>query len=96
MTDNVVFVSVQRVLVLKRTAALRSRSRAKASRDDCLFLLQVILAMFRPGSRSFWVRKTQTVASDKMQVEKETVISYRFTVLRQEHGPVLGRAVLYS
>ena len=34
LTDNVVFVSVQRVLVLKRTAALRARSRASSSQDD--------------------------------------------------------------
>jgi|GEM_PF-5844038 len=38
------FLSVQRIFW--------ARSRAGASRDDCLFLLHVILAMFRPGSCS--------------------------------------------
>ena len=34
LTDNVVLSSDQRVLVLKRIAALRARSRADPSRDD--------------------------------------------------------------
>jgi hypothetical protein len=33
-----------------RDLVRKSRSRAGASRDDCLFLLHVIIAMFRPGS----------------------------------------------
>ncbi|MDD3461904.1 MAG: hypothetical protein PHW28_11460 [Mesotoga sp.] len=49
-----------------------------------------------PGVLQARISIFETVASDKMQVEKETVIRERFTVLRQEHGPVLGRAVLYS
>ncbi len=49
-----------------------------------------------PGVLQARISVFETVASDKMQVEKETVIRERSTVLRQEHGPVLGRAVLYS
>jgi len=54
------------------------------------------LSSGHPGMLLARISIFETVASDKMQVEKETVIRYRFTVLRQEHGPVLGRAVLYS
>ena len=54
------------------------------------------LSSGHPGMLLARISIFETVASDKMQAEKATVIRYRSTVLRQEHGPVLGRAVLYS
>ena len=39
-------------LLLSVQRIFRARSRAGASRDDCLFLLHVILALFRPVSHS--------------------------------------------
>jgi len=67
LTDNVVFVSDQRVLVLKRIAALRARSRADPSRDDSLRLsgashTAILTKLVR-------ISIFETVASDKLRVE---------------------------
>ena len=60
-----------------RDLVRKSRSRAGASRDDCLSLLHVILAMFRPGSRS--LKQLQVTSCE---LNKKMVVRYRFTVLR--------------
>jgi len=62
-----------------RDLVRKSRSRASSSRDDCLFLLHVILAMFRPGSCSL---KLLQVTS--CELNKKMVVRYRFTGLRAE------------
>gem|GEM_PF-4990329 len=77
MTDNVVLSSDQRVLVLERTAALRTRSRADPSRDDkvsrirqalrndSLFFLWVILVVLA------WISVFETDASGKLRVVEQ-------------------------
>ncbi len=65
-----------------RDLVRKSRSRASASRDDCLFLLHVILAWFRPDL------VLETVSKAKLQLNKKMVVRYRFTVLDS-----IGRSV---
>jgi len=85
LTGNVVLSSVQRIF--------RARSRAGASRDDCLFLLHVA------GNVLARISFFETVASDKLQVVRakpDKLYKSLEMLFSVDGGPLTDNVVLNS